>query len=103
MGLPLQHLHTLPLTAVRLDAKVVQRLDYDKKAVALCQGFIALGRSLGLWVAAEGVETPQQLATLQKLGCKFALGSGVAWPQALVPTGSPLVEPRGDVTLVHGW
>ena len=103
-GLPLAHLHALPLTAVRLDAAIVQRLDHDKRAVGLCQGIIALGRSLGLWVAAEGVDTPLQLATLRRLGCNFALGDSVGWPPALVPLGSPLLESlqREGETLAHG-
>ena len=33
-----------------------------------------MGRTLGMMVVAEGVETPAQLAVLRKLGCHFAQG-----------------------------
>lgn len=102
-GLSLQCLHALPLHAVRLDQKIVQRLGTDAKAIALCEGLIALGKSLGVKVVAEGVDGAGQLATLRQLDCGAALGAVVTWPQSLDERQRPLVEaPPRDGGLVHG-
>jgi len=92
-GLPLQYLHALPLMAVHLEPQLVRRLDTEAKTVAVCEGLIALGRSLGVAVVAEGVDSAGQLALLRRLGCDYALGESVSWPPALVALRSPLIEP----------
>ena len=92
-GLPLQYLHALPLMAVHLEPQLVRRLDTEAKTVAVCEGLIALGRSLGVAVVAEGVDSASQLALLRRLGCDYVLGQSVSWPQALVALRSPLIEP----------
>jgi diguanylate cyclase (GGDEF)-like protein/PAS domain S-box-containing protein len=92
-GLPLQHLHQLPLMALHLESQLLQRLDSEPKLVAVCQGLIALGRSLGLAVVAEGVDSPSQLTLMRRLGCEYALGQSMSWPQSLVALRSPLIEP----------
>lgn len=103
-GLPLQGLHALPLSAVRLDPEIVHRLGTDAKAVALCEGLIALGRSLGVRVVAEGIDSASQLATLRQLGCAAGLGACVTWPQSLDDRQRPLLEAaaREGGPLVHG-
>ena len=46
----------------------------DPEAWAFARAIIALGRSLGLPIVAEGIETPEQLRVLRRLGC--GLGQG---------------------------
>lgn len=69
----LQLLQDLPVTAIKIDESFVRR------AGALGSGMlgaiVTVARSLGLDVVAEGVETPEQLAALQRLGCDRAQGS----------------------------
>jgi len=43
-------------------------------AAAIMRAIIGLGRSLGIPVPAEGVETPEQLAHLYAVGCAQARG-----------------------------
>ena len=43
-------------------------------AAELLEGISTLGRTLGLLVIVEGVETPEQEAELLRLGCRVAQG-----------------------------
>jgi diguanylate cyclase len=52
----------------------VARLDLDPSDDAMVAAVIGLGHTLGLTVIAEGVETPAQLAKLDRLGCDYAQG-----------------------------
>jgi EAL domain-containing protein (putative c-di-GMP-specific phosphodiesterase class I) len=47
---------------------------------AFAGAIIALGRTLGLTVVAEGIETPGQLERLQSLGCAYGQGYLFARP-----------------------
>ncbi|RFU19507.1 putative bifunctional diguanylate cyclase/phosphodiesterase [Geodermatophilus marinus] len=95
----LAHLTRLPIDVLKLDRSFVSRVDRDRKARALCESVVAIGRALGLDVVAEGVETPAQLATLQALGCGFAQGFLLARPMtatalaALLDTGAGVLWP----------
>jgi EAL domain-containing protein (putative c-di-GMP-specific phosphodiesterase class I) len=44
-------------------------LESDPNDVAITEGIIALARSLGLAVTAEGIETATQLDMLRRFGC----------------------------------
>ena len=54
---------------LKIDRSFTQKLVTDPAAQAIVEAIIAMGRSLSLSVTAEGVETEQQLAILQRLGC----------------------------------
>jgi hypothetical protein len=64
------HLHALPLTAMRLDAKMSPPPGYDAKAIpALCQGLL---RWAAWGCGSPPVETASRVATLRQLGCTYA-------------------------------
>ena len=46
----------------------------DPEAWAFARAIIALGNSLGLPIVAEGIETPEQLRVLRRLGCELGQG-----------------------------
>ena len=52
--------------------------------VALVTAIIQMGHSLQLQTVAEGVETPEQIALLQQLGCDVAQGHGLSLPMDAV-------------------
>ncbi len=72
----LAYLGRLPVTALKIDRSFVAELATDEKrsARAIIQAIIDLGRSLGLHVVAEGVETLEQATELGELGCIEAQG-----------------------------
>ncbi|MFW3169435.1 putative bifunctional diguanylate cyclase/phosphodiesterase [Geodermatophilus sp. CPCC 206100] len=79
----LAHLTRLPIDVLKLDRSFVSRVDRDPKTRALCESVVGIGRSLGLDVVAEGVETPAQLGALRAAGCGFAQGFLLARPMRL--------------------
>jgi len=76
----LSQLKGLPLDNLKLDQSFVRGLPHDGDDLAICTAVIAMGRALGLKVIAEGVETAEQLAVLQSLGCDVAQGFLFARP-----------------------
>lgn len=67
----LSYLHRFPLDSLKIDRVFVSRIMEDDEIV---RTIITLGRNLGLKVIAEGVETVEQMAKLQELGCEYAQG-----------------------------
>jgi diguanylate cyclase (GGDEF)-like protein len=78
----LQYLRRLPVQSLKIDRSFVKDLPGDKGALAICRTVIALGRSLGLEVVAEGVETVEQADTLSRRGATQAQGYLLAKPMA---------------------
>jgi EAL domain-containing protein (putative c-di-GMP-specific phosphodiesterase class I) len=77
----LSYLQRLPVDTIKIDKSFVQTLDTDPVAENLVRSVIALARSLGMGVVAEGVETAEQRDALKALGCDVAQGYLFARPQ----------------------
>lgn len=76
----LAQLLRLPLDAVKLDKRFVQRLGIDRRAEEIVRATVSLARGLGMAVVAEGVETERQAAAVAALGCDAAQGFLFARP-----------------------
>jgi len=70
----LSYLKRLPVEALKIDRSFVQQLDEDADDRAIVEAIVALGRTLGLGVIAEGIERPDQAIELASLGCYLAQG-----------------------------
>ena len=77
----LAYLRRFPITALKVDQSFVKGIAEDPEDAAIVSTVVSLGRSLGLKVVAEGVETPEQLAFLQEEGCHVAQGFHFGYPQ----------------------
>ena len=75
-------LHRLPVDGVKVDRSFVAALGGGSRAGRIVATVVGLGRALALETVAEGVETPEQLATLRALGCHAAQGFLFARPLA---------------------
>jgi diguanylate cyclase len=76
----LASLRQLRADRVKIDRGLVTGLAESGDTRELVQTVLSLGRALGLEVVAEGVETPEDLAALQSLGCTFMQGYHLSRP-----------------------
>ncbi|MCP1317320.1 bifunctional diguanylate cyclase/phosphodiesterase [Halomonas sp. 707B3] len=65
----LQYLKRLPLDQIKIDQSFVRDLHQDEDDMAIVETIIAMGRSLGLNVIAEGVETMEHWRYLNEHQC----------------------------------
>jgi len=79
----LSTLHAFPFDNIKLDQSFVQRLPHDAAAAAIVRTVLALGRSLGRPVLAEGIETEAQWRFLADEGCDLGQGYLLARPVAI--------------------
>jgi diguanylate cyclase (GGDEF)-like protein len=79
----LSYLKRLPLDQLKIDAAFVRDVAHSRDDAAIVQTIIAMGKTLGLEVIAEGVETPAQEALLRGFGCLMFQGYLYAQPLAL--------------------
>jgi EAL domain-containing protein (putative c-di-GMP-specific phosphodiesterase class I) len=70
----LTFLARVPVDELKVDPTFIRRMTDSPEAAAIVRTTVDLGRRLGIRVVAEGVETPEQLATLTALGCTAAQG-----------------------------
>jgi EAL domain-containing protein (putative c-di-GMP-specific phosphodiesterase class I) len=67
-------LHRFPVDGVKIDRSFIERLGSGDRDEALVRAIVAMARALDLDAIAEGVETPEQLEALRRLGCRHAQG-----------------------------
>lgn len=76
----LSHLVRLPITTVKIDRSFIHDVIAIPHHAAIATSVIALAHRLGLLVAAEGVETLDQLRFLREEGCDLVQGYLVSRP-----------------------
>ena len=79
----LRHIVLLHPDFIKLDMTLTRDVHVDATRRALVVALVAFGSQIGARVVAEGVETPEQLATLLEAGVHFGQGFYLARPQAL--------------------
>lgn len=70
----LAYLGKLPIDSLKIDRSFVMAMDQQPQNVEIIRAVINLGASLGKRIVAEGIETPEQLATLGALGVHVGQG-----------------------------
>jgi diguanylate cyclase (GGDEF)-like protein/PAS domain S-box-containing protein len=68
------YLRDLPISVLKIDRGFISNIPDDAHSLAIVRSLIELGRSLGLKVVAEGVETQAHLDALRVRGCGLAQG-----------------------------
>jgi diguanylate cyclase (GGDEF)-like protein/PAS domain S-box-containing protein len=117
----LTNIRQLPVTTIKIDRSFIKSVAVRPDDLAIAASVVDLARAIGLRTIAEGVEKPEQLALLQRIGCQS--GQGFFWSSALPleeiaavlkqePAGfliggsdalsSPAVGVGGGVTNEHG-
>jgi len=70
----LNHLRQFPFHTLKVDRSFVAEMLDSEETHQVVQTVLHLARSLGMASVGEGVETPEQLAELRRLGCQLAQG-----------------------------
>jgi EAL domain-containing protein (putative c-di-GMP-specific phosphodiesterase class I) len=107
-GTGFSHLSTLasplPFDILKIDGSFVSGQTSAKPSVPMLEGILGLANKLSLAVIAEGIEGPDQLDLLRRLGCSMGQGHLLAWPasahdfEALLASGALLsLGPSAEV------
>lgn len=76
----LSYLKNFPFDTLKIDKYFVSDLEIDAKSQAIVRSVITLAHDLGMEVAAEGVETEEQVNWLRGLGCDRLQGYAISKP-----------------------
>lgn len=79
----LSYLRTIPAQELKIDKMFVQGMANGNSDALLVKSTIDLAHSLGMKIAAEGVETAESLALLQAMGADMAQGYYIARPMPI--------------------
>ena len=91
----LRHLKQFPVDIIKVDQSFVRDMNRDPGDEAIVRAVINLGRSLGIRVVAEGIETEAQAARLIDLRCD--IGQGFLFSRAVPARRVPALAARwGD-------
>jgi diguanylate cyclase (GGDEF)-like protein len=70
----LNYLWRFPFSKIKIDQAFVRAIVPNPSARGVLRTIVALGRTLGLPITAEGVETEEQVALLRKMRCDLVQG-----------------------------
>lgn len=70
----LSYLRQLPVSVLKIDKGFIDHITHNSEDAAITRTIIQLGRSLGMRVLAEGVESPEQIDFLKEADCHEAQG-----------------------------
>ncbi|HYJ92800.1 MAG TPA: EAL domain-containing protein, partial [Pyrinomonadaceae bacterium] len=76
----LSYLQRFPIDILKIDKSFVDKIGNGKEGKAVARAIIMMGDSLNLKTIAEGIERPEQIQALQKLGCEAGQGFHFAMP-----------------------
>ena len=76
----LAYLKRFPIGALKIDRSFIADVTTDANDAAIARAVVALAETLKVRVVGEGVETPQQLEFLRRLGCDEAQGYLIGRP-----------------------
>ncbi|NVK88072.1 MAG: EAL domain-containing protein [Gammaproteobacteria bacterium] len=79
----LAYLKRFPVSTLKVDRSFVSDIEVDDDDKVITQAIINLGQSLNKKVIAEGIESQQQLSTINEFGCTHIQGYYYAKPMPL--------------------
>ncbi|MBD1915843.1 MULTISPECIES: EAL domain-containing protein [Cyanophyceae] len=77
----LSYLYRFPISSLKIDRSFVGQMNSSPSHETIVHTIINLGRQLGFRAIAEGIETPEQVNTLKRLGCDYGQGYWFGKPQ----------------------
>jgi len=90
----LSYLRNLPMDVIKIDRTFIQMMDSETENPGLVRSIIYVAQEMGLKVVGEGIETANQMAMLESLGCDYGQGYLIARPLDREAAESFLAERR---------
>jgi EAL domain-containing protein (putative c-di-GMP-specific phosphodiesterase class I) len=94
----LSYLQRLPIDILKIDRSFVQTMLENPNNLEIIKAIIGLGKILDLRIVAEGVETQEQLESLQELGCDLGQGYHLGRPMSKEQTEALMAACEADPT-----
>jgi EAL domain-containing protein (putative c-di-GMP-specific phosphodiesterase class I) len=79
----MRHIVLLKPEIIKLDSSLTHGVDHDPARRALASSLVSFAKDVGASLIAEGVETPEELVTLEGLGAPWVQGFHIARPEPL--------------------
>jgi len=79
----MRHILLLQPEIIKLDQSLTHGVDHDPARRALASSLVSFAKDIGSDLIAEGVETADELQTLERLGAQWVQGFHIARPRAL--------------------
>jgi EAL domain-containing protein (putative c-di-GMP-specific phosphodiesterase class I) len=70
----LSYLHNFPIDVLKIDRSFVSRMGSEGQNSEIVRTILGLARNLNLRVVAEGIESPEQMRQLRRMGCHYGQG-----------------------------
>jgi len=70
----MSYLRRFPMQKLKIDGSFVRELSDEPESRSIVEAIAQVGHTLGNYVVAEGVETPEQLRILKEIGCDGVQG-----------------------------
>lgn len=92
----LTQLRSFPFDRLKVDRSFIGDLPESAQSLAILRSVVGLGRSLGIAVTAEGVETPDQMRLLILEGCNSAQGYLIGKPKEAAAYAELIANPPAE-------
>ncbi|HEV2755559.1 MAG TPA: EAL domain-containing protein [Actinomycetota bacterium] len=76
----LSYLRRFPVDILKIDRSFIDGIDRGVEDSALARAIVQIGENLNLRIVAEGIETPEQLEEVRRLGCHEGQGFHLSVP-----------------------
>ena len=70
----LAYLRQLPISELKIDRSFISAMTTSENDAVIVRSTVEMAKNLGLETVAEGVETPEEEAALERLGCNYLQG-----------------------------
>ncbi|HWN40878.1 MAG TPA: bifunctional diguanylate cyclase/phosphodiesterase, partial [Thermoanaerobaculia bacterium] len=89
----LSYLHRLPMDTLKIDRSFISGMQGRDERAEIVSTIVTLARTLGMSVAAEGLETADQVSRVRGLSCQYGQGYYFAGPLESVAAGNLIAGP----------
>jgi diguanylate cyclase (GGDEF)-like protein/PAS domain S-box-containing protein len=76
----LSYLQRFPIDILKIDKTFIDKIELGKEGSAVTRAILTMSSTLHLTTIAEGIETPEQISSLQTMGCEMGQGYHFAKP-----------------------